>query len=234
MLENPFEKFPLKYNVSSDKSDIVLVKCPNNEYKHNETDDTFESEQKINLMSSNAVFKTLKTEWFAISNNYLSLNKTPFSCGVIKLKKFPQLSISWNAFVTWPKILNPPNNSSILDIRKKINDEWYNKSEIFVRKINGTILNFKINKEIEFYKGDRICVFNKPGNNEEILEPEKCFVLAHDLPHIDIEVSKERKIILKNNIFTKIITNNAIETFNIKLLIKENNHKNLQFYMYEK
>ncbi|CEF60453.1 Reverse transcriptase domain and Integrase,catalytic core domain and Ribonuclease H-like domain-containing protein [Strongyloides ratti] len=169
MLENPFEKFPIKYNVSSDKSDIVLVKCPNNEYKHNETDDTFESEQKINLMSSNAVFKTLKTEWFAISNNYLSLNKTPFSCGVIKLKKFPQLSISWNAFVTWPKILNPPNNSSILDIRKKINDEWYNKSEIFVKKINGTMLNFKINKEIEFM----ILNISEVVENSRVLEVDK-------------------------------------------------------------
>ncbi|CEF60126.1 Cytochrome C oxidase subunit II, transmembrane domain-containing protein [Strongyloides ratti] len=234
MLENPSQKFPLQYSVSSNKSDIVLVKCPNNEYKHNETDDIFESEVSNSFMSNSAVFKTLKTEWFAISINYLFSNISLINCGKLKLKKFPQLSISWNALITWPKILNPPNNSSILDIRKKINDEWYNKSEIFVKKINRTILNVKINKEIEFYKGDRICVFNKPGNDQEILEPEKCFVTAHDLPHIDIEVSKERKIILKNNIFTKIITNNAIETFNIKLFIKENNHKNLQFYMYEK
>ncbi|CEF60007.1 Hypothetical protein SRAE_X000174700 [Strongyloides ratti] len=232
MFADPAKKFPLQYTVSSNRSDIVLVKCPNNNYQHNDKDDIFYSESKQNFMSNKAVFKNLTTEWFAVFNNKSDSNIILVNCGILRLKKSLYISVNWTANVTWSKDLSSSNHDNFLNVSEKITF-WNKNNKLFIKNKNGLVSKFTKSKNISFYKGDRIYKFRRPNDYSEIEEPQTVYDVAHVFPKIDIKVDEKRKIILENNKLTKIIKNNKSETFSIELLIEGDGYRNIQFYKNE-
>ncbi|CEF59895.1 Hypothetical protein SRAE_X000163800 [Strongyloides ratti] len=230
---NPMKKFPLRYNVLSGKSDIVLVKCPNNNYKHNEIGDIFHSKKNYNFIPNSVVFKTLKTEWYGVSNYQSNSNITYFNCGTLELKILPNTTMNWNATITWAKDFNSSTYDRFLNVARKIY-HWHNENQIFVRNKNRLVSNFYGKSKIDYYKNDKIYVFREPDFDKEFLIPDIIFVPVHIPPNIDIIVEENRIINIQHNILTKIIKNNESETFNIKLLIKGKDYSSLQFYKHEK
>uniref|UniRef100_A0A0N5CC29 Tyrosine-protein phosphatase domain-containing protein n=1 Tax=Strongyloides papillosus TaxID=174720 RepID=A0A0N5CC29_STREA len=228
--------FPFDLNVTTN-SDMVLVKCPDTDYRHKNNNEMFGRNSKIfnpkGIFSPNASLfawvPLLKTE----------SGPTKLTCGEIALKDNANPYHKWTFNVMWKNGTDDENfmikEGKILDISPKHeNCDMSSKNHtIFGSKREGGFLLMKEYKNIQnLYVNQMFYYFDKFNNSEMIKEPCGIIKIYGNTPIIQIKPYESTLEAPKINEDTHKINSDGTDhqTFDVVLDMD----RNVKYYQGEK
>ncbi|CEF59872.1 Protein-tyrosine phosphatase,receptor/non-receptor type domain and Protein-tyrosine/Dual specificity phosphatase domain and Protein-tyrosine phosphatase, catalytic domain-containing protein [Strongyloides ratti] len=231
------EKFPLQYQIEgSFPSDIILLKCPGPTYNHNNKEDTF----KVNGTYDKDIVKGLPDEsvirWIKVFNSEKKLEKK-ITCGELILNKNPLELIKWEINLKWNSPPNPLKSINNYFVNSSLGAStiycFSDRGLQFVKKKNGTVIQYENEKTAIYHKGDLIYLFEKLDKTLDKSEPCQIFRAIQFPPIIVIKNASFKIINLEHMNITKIEKYAKRETIDLKLFINKENITQQQFYEYE-
>ncbi|CEF59251.1 Protein-tyrosine phosphatase,receptor/non-receptor type domain and Protein-tyrosine/Dual specificity phosphatase domain and Protein-tyrosine phosphatase, catalytic domain-containing protein, partial [Strongyloides ratti] len=230
-------KFPLQYQIKEIfPSDIILLKCPGPTYNHNNKEDTF----KVNGTYDKDIVKGLLDEsvirWIKVFNSEKKLEKK-ITCGELILKENPLELIKWEINLKWNSLPNPLKTMKNYFVNSPLGASTRDCPSDgrlqFVKKKNGTVIQYENEETAIYHKGDLIYLFEKPKKLMIKVAPCQIFNAIQIIPTINIKTPSNMIKNLNHINILKIGKDIRRETFEVELIIKKEHSKHQQFYEYE-
>uniref|UniRef100_A0A0N4Z9R5 Tyrosine-protein phosphatase domain-containing protein n=1 Tax=Parastrongyloides trichosuri TaxID=131310 RepID=A0A0N4Z9R5_PARTI len=163
---NETEKaFPLNITVDT-FSDVVLVRCPGDEYTHTTALDGSFKQKGI---SGNQKFSSIekpekKISWKAVFIDNPAKREVPFNCGELILKTTPVKFIEWELLIKWENEPKPLSDIETADVELNIVKPSFSKCGIhfllFIKDNKNNINEYK-HHTTDIFNGNFIYVFKR-------------------------------------------------------------------------